>query len=172
MRIGAWIPSKLSPNRRRFYSYADLDEFVTRKINPVVIPNLTVHFDQPWLSNIGHALFDGLYPAYVALIRFSPRHLQPFRIMLSYTNGNGNSSFALEVYNRFAGLGILNISVLEDMSDRTWFAFEEIVIGSGDVCQRCLQPNLQLPGGVELNGSQLFRDRIYKNYGFVGSVVR
>ena len=172
IRIGAWIPSKLTPNRRRFYSYSDLDQFVRRELNPIVIPNLTLYFDQPWLSNIGHALFDGLYPTYVALIRFPPRHLQPFRIMLSTFNDHRDSSLSQEVYHRFAGLGILNATSVEDMSDRASFTFEEIVIGSGSLCQRCLQPNLQLPGGVELNGSQLFRDRMYKSYGFKDSPTR
>jgi hypothetical protein len=172
VHIGAWTSSQVTPNRRRFYSYADLDEFVRRKANPIVIPNLTLYFDQVWLSNIGHALFDGLYPAYVALIRFQPRHLQPFRILLSTTGDNGNHSFSQDVYNRFAGLGTINASVLEDMSVGRWFAFEELVMGSGNLCQRCLQPNLQLPGGVELNGSRLFRDRMYQQHGLAPPIAR
>ncbi|CAF4455377.1 unnamed protein product [Rotaria magnacalcarata] len=105
--------SQFNPNRRRFYSYIDLEEFVSHKINPTVIPNMTVYFDQPWLSNIGHALFDGLYPAFVALIRFQPKHLQPFRILLHIMSDNGKYSFSQSVYNVFAGLGTMNASVLE-----------------------------------------------------------
>ncbi|CAM4810902.1 unnamed protein product [Rotaria magnacalcarata] len=113
VRIGAFIMSQFNPNRRRFYSYIDLEEFVSHKINPTVIPNMTVYFDQPWLSNIGHALFDGLYPAFVALIRFQPKHLQPFRILLHIMSDNGKYSFSQSVYNVFAGLGTMNASVLE-----------------------------------------------------------
>jgi len=166
------VASHLSPNWRRFYLYKDLDDFVRHKVNPIVIPNLTVYFDQLWLMNIGHALFDGLYPAYVALIRFPPRHLQPFRILLSTAGYNGNHSFSQDVYNRFSGLGTINASILEDISVGRWFAFEELVMGSGDMCQRCLQPNLQLPGGVELNGSRLFRDRMYKQHGLKPPIAR
>lgn len=165
VRIGAFIISQFNPNRRLFYSYTDLEDFVKHNINPIVIPNTTVYFDQPWLSNIGHALFDGLYPAYVALIRFQPKHLQPFRILLSTFNDGGDSSFSQDVYNVFAGLGTMNVSVLQHGSAGRWFAFQELVMGSGNMCQRCLQPNLQLPGGIELNGSRLFRDRMYKQHG-------
>jgi hypothetical protein len=171
VRIGAWVLKELSPSRHRFYSYAALDEFIRHKVNPVVIPNLTLYFHQPWLSNIGHALFDGLYPAYVALIRFPPRHLQPFRIMLSTFN-NYRNPFSEDVYNRFAGLGTINVSTIEDMSVGKWVVFEELVMGSGSLCQRCLQPNLQLPGGIELNGSRLFRDRMYQQHGLALPISR
>ncbi|CAF1649048.1 unnamed protein product, partial [Adineta ricciae] len=166
------VSSLLTPSRRRFYIYKDLEEFVQKYVQPIVIPKLTVHFDQIWLMNIGHALFDGLYPAYLALIRFSPRHLQSFRILLSTSGYNGNDSFSREVYNRFAGLDTLNASILEEMSIGQWFAFEEFIMGSGDMCQRCLQPNLQLPGGIELNGSQLFRERMYKQHGLMSRTLR
>ena len=174
VRIGAWIISYLSPNRRRFYSYEDLHQFVRHDVNPIVVPNLTVYFDQPWISNIGHALFDGLYPAYVALIRFPPRHLQPFHILLSTDNDHDNnkSYFSQDVYNHFAGLGIINLTILENISIGKWIAFQELVMGSGNLCQRCLQPNLQLPGGVQLNGSRLFRDRMYQQYGLISPTTK
>ncbi|CAF4168568.1 unnamed protein product [Rotaria sordida] len=38
-------------------------------------------------------------------------------------------------------------------------------MGGGMMCQRCTQPNLQLPGGVELDGSRLFRNRMYSQHG-------
>ena len=50
--------------------------------------------------------------------------------------------------------------------------FEELVMGSGTMCQRCTQPNLQLAGGVELNASRLFRDRMYKQHGLIHPIVR
>ena len=33
-------------------------------------PGLTLVFDVMWHHNIGHALFDGLYPAYLGLCKF------------------------------------------------------------------------------------------------------
>ncbi|CAF4147821.1 unnamed protein product, partial [Rotaria magnacalcarata] len=60
-----------TPNKRFFDSYSNLEKFVRNTIDPKIIPFVTVYFGQYWHYNIGHALFDGLYPAYVALIRFS-----------------------------------------------------------------------------------------------------
>lgn len=169
VRIGAWISSKLIVNQRRFYSLNDLEIFIKNEINPIVFPDSTVYFDQPWLTNIGHALFDGLYPAFVALIRFPPRHLQPFRILLSNSDRIPYSQFVKDVYQRFSGLGMINSTILDKISDKQWVAFEDIVIGSGDLCQRCLQSNFQLPGGIQLNASILFRNRMFKQYGFNSS---
>ncbi|CAF4827977.1 unnamed protein product, partial [Rotaria sp. Silwood2] len=45
-------------------------------------------------------------------------------------------------------------------------------MGSGTMCQRCTQPNLQLPGGVELDASRLFRDRMYQQHGFIHPIIR
>jgi hypothetical protein len=50
--------------------------------------------------------------------------------------------------------------------------FDELVMGSGNLCQRCVQPNLQLPGGVELDGSRLFRDRMYQQHGLIPPTIR
>ncbi|CAF2093410.1 unnamed protein product [Rotaria magnacalcarata] len=159
-----------TPSTRTFKSYADLEIFVRTVIDPKVIPSVTLHFGQPWHFNIGHALFDGLYPAYVALIRFSPRHLLPFRILAGVDNCN--DCWSEDVYGRFAGLGILKHRVLNQMSKGNWFMFEEFVMGSGTMCQRCTQPNFQLPGGVELDASRLFRDRMYQQHGLIHPTVR
>ena len=159
------------PNKCVFDTYLHLEKFVRDIIHPKIIPSLTLHFSQPWHYNIGHALFDGLYPAYVGLIRFSPRHLQPFRILAGIDNCN--DCWSEDVYSRFAGLGILKQRVLNEMSkDGRWFMFEELVMGSGTMCQRCNQPNLQLPGGVELDAARLFRDRMYQQQGLLPTIVR
>ncbi|CAF4227638.1 unnamed protein product, partial [Adineta steineri] len=158
------------PNKREFDSYYHLQIFVRNITNPRRIPYVTLYFGQPWLHNIGHALFDGLYPAYVALIRFSPRHLHPFRILADI--GECKDCWSEDVYSRFAGLGIIKQFVLNKLSKGRWFVFDEIIMGSGTLCQRCTQSNYQLPGGVELDASRLFRDRMYQQHGFIHPVIR
>ncbi|CAF4853107.1 unnamed protein product, partial [Rotaria sp. Silwood2] len=83
-----------------------------------------------------------------------------------------NDCWSEDIYSRFGGLGILKESVLNKMSKGNWFMFEELVMGSGTLCQRCTQPNLQLPGGVELDASRLFRDRMYQQHGLIHPIVR
>ncbi|CAF1016301.1 unnamed protein product [Adineta steineri] len=156
--------------KREFKSYPDLEKFVLNLIDLKRVPSVTLYFGQLWHQNIGHALFDGLYPAYVALIRFSPRHLQPFRILTEIRNCK--DCWSEDVYSRFSGLGIMKIAVLDEMSKQKWFLFDEIIMGSGKLCQRCVQSNLQLPGGVELDASRLFRDRMYQQHGLIQSTIR
>ncbi|CAF3271884.1 unnamed protein product, partial [Rotaria sp. Silwood2] len=170
VRTDAFALWPTTPNKRVFDSYSDLEKFVRTIIDPKIIPSVTLYFGQYWHDNIGHALFDGLYPAYVALIRFSPRHLHPFRILARVSNCN--DCWSEDIYSRFGGLGILKQSVLNKMSKGNWFMFEELVMGSGTLCQRCTQPNLQLPGGVELDASRLFRDRMYQQHGLIHPIVR
>ncbi|CAF4490791.1 unnamed protein product [Rotaria sp. Silwood2] len=170
VRTDAFVLWPTTPNKRVFDSYSDLEKFVRTVIDPRIIPSVTLHFGQPWHFNIGHALFDGLYPAYVALIRFSPRHLHPFRILAGVDDCN--DCWSEDIYSRFGGLGILKQSVLNKMSKGNWFMFEELVMGSGTLCQRCTQPNLQLPGGIELEASRLFRDRMYQQHGLIHPIVR
>ncbi|CAF1334249.1 unnamed protein product [Adineta steineri] len=159
-----------SPTKYEFPSYKQLDRFVRQIANPMIIPDVTVFFSQSWHYNIAHALFDGLYPAYLALIRFTPRHLHPFRLLVHIDPCN--LCWSEDVYSRFAGLGIIKLNVLERMSTERWYMFDELIMGTGNMCQRCIQPNYQLPGGIELNGSKLFRDRMYKQHGLFLPVTR
>ena len=165
VRLDALATSDYRPKHREFNTSEELDRFVRFDIDPRLLSGLTIHFNPHWLRNIGHALFDGLYPAYVALIRFSPRHLQPFRILVGVADANCDDCFSEDVFSRFAGLGLIKSNTMDGFKKETWFVFEEFIMGSGMMCQRCIQSNYQLAGGVELDGSRLFRDRMYKQHG-------
>ena len=172
VRVGAFVSFEFLPEHRTFLSYEELETFFYNQVHPIVLPNVTVYFEQPWLENIGHALFDGLYPAYIALIRFAPKHLHRFRLLVYAPSTRCQDCWSEDVYSRFAGLGSMMLPNLEALSLSGWFVFEELLVGTGKMCQRCLQPNLQLPGGVELDGSRLFRDRMYATHGLQHPVVR
>ncbi|CAF1451403.1 unnamed protein product [Adineta steineri] len=118
-------------NKREFDSYFHLEIFVRNITNPRRNPYVTLYFDQPWYHNIGYALFHGLYAAYVALIRFSPRHLHPFRILVGISKCDG--CWSEDVYSRFE---IIKQLVLNKLLKRRWFIFDEIIMGSGTFCQR------------------------------------
>ena len=170
VRVDAFNLWPMTPTKREFNSTTDLERFVRQTIDPVRLPLLTLHFGQPWHDNIGHALFDGLYGAFVALLRFPPRHEHPFRILAGVSDCS--DCWSEDVFNRFGGVGIIKQLVLNRMSVGRWFLFDEIIIGSGTFCQRCTQPHLQLPGGVELDASRRFRDRMYQQHGLVLPVRR
>ncbi|CAF2062849.1 unnamed protein product [Rotaria magnacalcarata] len=173
IRVGTRLKQGIDPNIIsdcipkivEFNSIADLEHFVRETAKPRVLSSVTVYFKQPWHFNIGHALFDGLYPGYMALTHFPPRHLLPFRSLIDMDNIECGICWSEDVSSRFSGLGIIKEKILKNMSVHSWFAFDELVMGNGDMCQLCIQPNFQLAGGVELDGSRLFRDRMYKQHG-------
>lgn len=160
----------ITPTIREFQSYEELETFVLDIASPMAISNLTVYFHQLWYFNIGHMLFDGLYPAYLALIRFPPRHLQQFRLLVGLSAYG--DKWAIDVCNRFSGLGIIRLDVLNKISSNKWFIFESLVMGSGNMCQRCTQPSAQLPGGIDMDGSRLFRNRMYITHELLPPVIR
>ncbi|CAF4069724.1 unnamed protein product, partial [Rotaria sordida] len=156
VRVFSFGTKNVKPNIQEFDSYLELEKFVRNSADPIVISGVTLFFSFPWIGNVGHTLFDGLYPAYAAIIPFPPRHLYPFRLLCAIDECQ--TCRDEDIFNRFAGLGIIKQYILNDMSNGSWFVFDEFVMGGGMMCQRCTQPNLQLPGGVELDGSRLFRN--------------
>ena len=167
-----WNLFDYDPPRRLFRTYADLERFVHTEVVPHLIPDLTVYFKQPWHFNIGHALFDGLYPAYMSLTLFPPRHLQPFRSLIDLDNNTCSDCWSEDVTRHFSGLGLMKERVLKGLSTQRWYVFDELIMGNGDMGQRCIQPNYQLGGGVDGDGSRLFRDRMYQRHGLLLPVVR
>ena len=170
VRINAFEFWQITPRKIVFNTSKHLEHYARRILNPTVIPGVTLHFGAYWHHNIGHALFDGLYAGYVALIRFPPRHLQPFRILAGIADCR--DCWSEDVFSRFAGLGILKKHILNKVSKRRWFVFDELVMGSGVFCQRCIQSNFQLPGGVSRDASRLFRDRMYRQHGLLSPTQR
>ncbi|CAF1317862.1 unnamed protein product [Adineta steineri] len=114
LRINSFYLLPIEIKQREFNSYIDLEKFVRTIIELIIFPSVTVYFIQEWHYNISHALFDGLYPAYVALIRFSPRYLQPFRILTELYDRN--KCWTEDIYHRFAGLGIIKEPDLKELS--------------------------------------------------------
>ncbi|CAF3059234.1 unnamed protein product [Rotaria sp. Silwood2] len=135
VRVYSFGTETVTPSILEFDSYSKLENFIRDSADPIVLPGVTLFLMFPWLGNIGHSLFDGLYPAYVALIRFPPRHLHPFRLLC--TIDECKTCRDEDIFNRFAALGIIKHYVLNDMSNGSWFVFDELVMGSGMMCQRC-----------------------------------
>lgn len=172
VRIDALATHDYYPKLKTFETEIELNNFVRLEIDPMKFWGLTVHFNPHWLRNIGHALFDGLYPAFVALIRFSPKHLQTFRLFVGLGNSNCEDCFSEDVFSRFAGNGLVKSNLIDSFFPARWFLFDELLMGSGMMCQRCIQSNYQLAAGVELDASRLFRDRMYRQHGIIPPLNR
>jgi hypothetical protein len=138
----------------------------------MVPPGVTLHCNQHWHRNIRHALFDGLYPAYLALIRFSSKHLEMFRIFAGLDNPHCDICLREDIYARFAGLELLTSNSIDQIMPSRCLVFEELIMGSGMMCQRCIQSNYRLSDGLTLDRSRLFRDGMYKQHGLLQPDVR
>jgi hypothetical protein len=138
----------------------------------MVPPGVTLHCNQHWHRNIGHALFDRLYPAYLALIRFSSKHLETFRIFAGLDNPHCDICFREDIYACFACLELLTSNSIDQIMPCRCLVFEELIVVVGMMCQRCIQSNYQLSDGLTLDGSRLFRDGMCKQHGLLQPDVR
>ncbi|UJR20090.1 hypothetical protein I4U23_023222 [Adineta vaga] len=100
------------------------------------------------------------------------QYIQPFRLLIGFDKSQCRNCFSEDIFSRFAGLGLIKSNILDSLVANQWFVFEEVLLGSGMMCQRCIQSNYQLAGGIELDGSRLFRNRMYKQHGLYSSHVR
>ncbi|CAF3331848.1 unnamed protein product [Rotaria socialis] len=103
-------------------------------------------------------------------MRFPPRHLRRFHLFCALDTCK--KCWSEDVYSRFADLGLVKDYDLEPMSTGRWFVVYELILGNGMMCQRCIQPNLQLSGSVEMDGSRFLRDRIYTQHGPIPPIER
>ena len=108
------------------------------------VEGLSLAFRAHWIFNFVHALFDGLYPAYVALAKFGLQH-ERFRVLIlgpeadgcvtggrpwgrNRPSANAMACSMTRAFRRFGGCGpVANQDVLN--SSRSW-RFETLVLGS------------------------------------------
>ena len=74
--------------------------------------------------------------------------------------------FQAVIFRQFGGGRLTKLSDLSKASKLpdALFLFEELVMGGADLCQRCINTLYELPGGRELDGTRLFRVRMYRMF--------
>lgn len=132
--------------------------------------HLVVH--QLWTFNIGHALYDGLYASWVALLRVrrdgaAPREAANdgqlrFRVLLSSPGVNLSQHLLFhEALAGFGGNGLLRTEALHG-----WHRFERVVIGAGGKGQRWTNSDLRLSGS-DVGAPARFRNRMYRSFNII-----
>jgi hypothetical protein len=166
------IDAPVIPKVRNFRSEESILGYISRRDRFSMMPGLTVMIGDPYVKNIGHALFDGLYPIFLSLVRFK-RHRQQFDTVFHPLKSTYDLSHAT-IFRRFSGGRLHWLPDLTAASEQrgALFMFEEFVMGSGGMCQRCVNPRYELPGGYELDGARLFRDRMYHYFNLLSPVRR
>lgn len=112
-----------------------------------------------FLGNIGHALFDGLYPSFMGLMDFNQSHAG-FRTVMLYPSNEFDANtieFALSVYRQASPAGLL---FLNELSNDVMF--EELVFGDYMRCHWCVSTNqYRMENGY---GLQAFRSHMFQSY--------
>jgi len=118
---------------------------------------------------LGHGLWDGLYPAFISLLRFK-RHLQPLRMMPSLPEDKGEpcgppntkGCQAREIMKKFGKRGLLKLQDMQRLAaEGHVLHFERVIIGSGNMAQRYTLPDLALPGAREFDAVSEYRKQMF-----------
>jgi len=165
MLFQKWF-AKGAIRRRNFDSLGSLREFLQAH-QPVVKEGLSLVYDTLFHFNIEHALWDGLYPAFLALCEFG-RHDELFRSVVNLRGGGEDKArekgehFSEGVLRKFGGGEFMSYDQLKGSG---WHVFADSIAGSGHKGQRSINRDYALPGGRTLDGARRFRDRMYTSHG-------
>ena len=128
--------------------------------------------DQTWTWNIGHALWDGLFSSWTAMLTIlDGKPPAKFRVVLhayDQMNEKFNESLFRQALQKFGGNGL--ITYLDDRSlkvhdpsiDAGWECFARIVIGAGAKGLRWYQKDMRMAGTKYMRA---FRDRMLIMHG-------
>jgi hypothetical protein len=130
-------------------------------------------FGQLWTHNIGHALWDGLYAAWVAAVRMGHGEADGvLRLLVDQSDQQDEESEDKRltfdyILQKFSGEGRY-LRRREMLKMDGWHRFESVIVGSGGKGQRWMNKHLRLPGWED-GAVRLFRDRMYRVYGMDGA---
>jgi len=114
-----------------------------------------------WVGNIGHALFDGLYPIWCAFLN-TGHHGEDFIPITDKFDGNNPK--ALEAVNKFSGNSLLEYTSLEN--DEV-IKIKKLVVGIPNTGNIVMSPDRKLWGEEQLGAMSKFRSRFWNKLGIV-----
>jgi hypothetical protein len=147
--------------------------------SPLVVgkDGLHVHFIPHAPFNISHALFDGLYPAFLSMLKFGVER-ENFTLVLYGMKRPQTSadptSVLLAVYETCSGHEVMLMKEMKEScllnSSRAW-RFDRLLVGSGTVGNMIPTLEVAIEGSHSpIWGTRRFRDRFYEMYGISNSI--
>jgi hypothetical protein len=147
------------PAIKVFPSKMDIDAFVSN-LKGVVTIDLALYGDMVWCHNIGHALFDGLYPMYAAMVKFGYKD-EPCTVFTDLNVDDKGQALAKEVTETFSGNKLYNYHTL----DRSIvYHCKKLISGTGGTGNRVITKEYTLYGETQYNAVTYFKERMYKMY--------
>lgn len=119
---------------------------------------LSVIGDNWWYGNIAHALFDGLYPIYVALVKFG--YASRNFVLLS-SDWDNKKTMSYDVMTKFCGSPIMEYNKLDRSK---LYCIKTLIAGTGMTGNRVVNKDYTLYGQNEYNALTLFKNRMLSAY--------
>ncbi len=135
-----------------FNSRAELDEFFS-SFKDVETINLALLSDNLWYGNIGHALFDGFYPAYLAALKFGYQN-EPFIYLAD--NWSNPKVIANEAVTLFSSNDVRSYPNLDR---NKLIVFKTLISGTGRTGNRVINEEYKLYGS-KYEGLEKFKHRM------------
>ena len=118
--------------------------------------NIGAIADNLWYGNIGHALWDGFYPIYVALVKFGYENKN---FVLFTSDWHNKKTMSYDVITKFSG------NLLREYSkEQNNIIFDVFVAGTGSTGNRVMSSDYTLYGEKEYNALTLFKQRLLQSY--------
>jgi hypothetical protein len=144
-----WKPAVM-----KFDSEKDLAEYVTNLGNIQELC-LSVLADNLWYGNVGHGLFDVLYPIYLSLLKFGYKD-EPFTFLSSDWSWRENMMY--DVLKDFTKQDLLEYTKLDKSQI---YRFQTLVAGTDLAGNRVVNRDLFIYG-KQWDGLYLFKKRIFE----------
>ena len=164
------------PTIKYVSSSDELETYVASK-NVSKIDEPVLHFSHYYEHNIGHGLFDALYPIYLAYLYFhNDKQNDSFHIFVNiiYThfwkapsNYTATRNWVLEVFEKFCGGGILFIKNVCKYN----LHFTDFIVGANKAGISCVNKYGIMPG-KNMNTLEDFRERFYHVYNIAQNKVK
>lgn len=139
---------------------------------PKLFDGMTLAYQPLWHFNIGHALYDGLYPAFVSAITWS-KHNEPFHVLFLGGHNAPNVVKMLpgaferneKVIELITGKSLIRSWVFDELPDYYFGKFDTIIFGMGANGQKVdVNANFSLGSSRALGAAQLFRRFVYNSF--------
>lgn len=146
-----------APVVKIFNSEQDIEQYLAAHKDKVEVELATLG-DNLWYGNIGHALWDGLYPLYLALIKFGYTD-SPFTLLSS--DWSNKETMAYDIVTKFSGNHLLEYLQLDKSKI---FYFKTLVAGTGNTGNRIINKEYTLYGENEYKALSFFKQRLLRAY--------
>jgi hypothetical protein len=146
-----WIPEI-----KVFESNEKIEEYLNTFISKEEV-ELCAYGDTLWYGSAGHALWDGLYPLYLALVKFGYEN-SPFTLLT--TEWINKKIITYKGINAFCGNNLMEFPFL---NQDTLIHFKTLVAGTGRAGSTIINPEYEMYG-KKYNGVALYKNRMLNSH--------